>query len=73
MIQYIKQYAKVVMDAVQPRNSTAPIKQSPDSSRIVNSETAILHIGKELNRLDPRDFEPSAQAEFGLIGNLGGW
>ena len=45
--------------------------RSPDSVNIADLSTGLSNLVRELNRPDPRDFEPSVQADFVRIrGNL---
>jgi hypothetical protein len=72
MIQYIKQYAKLVIDSADERSGISQTMRSPPRSEVViDAMTGIRELAKELDRLDPRDFEPSAQLEFVRVrGNI---
>jgi len=61
MIEYIKEFIDVIV-SYEDKNVTLARKRygatSPDFARLTES------LAEELNRLDPRDFEPSARCDF---------
>ena len=72
MIEYIKQYARLVLDATGEESGVSRTNRSPQRSTVVSDAmSGIREIVRELNRLDPRDFEPAGQAEIVRVrGNL---
>ncbi len=72
MVEYIKQYAQLVLDSADEGSGLSRTMHSPPRSTvIIDAMSGVREIARELNRLDPRDFEPASQAEFLRIrGNL---
>src|SRR5438046_2331045 len=62
MVEYIKQYITLFMSSVQQQKG-GPKRDLAEETRI-SPFVAAEAIATELNRLDPRDFEPSSQCEF---------
>lgn len=72
MVEYIRQYAQLVIASADEQSGVSRTMHSPPRSAVVaDAMTGLKEIVKELNRLDPRDFEPASQSEFLRVrGNL---
>jgi hypothetical protein len=73
MVEYIKQYAKLICQSADERSGLHRTMHSPPLSEVViDAMTGLKELVKEINRLDPRDFEPASQTEFLRVrGNMG--
>jgi hypothetical protein len=63
MTEYLKRLAELILQNV-PRPGFKTGDPIPTERRVLSPPQAIEHLVIELNRLDPRDFEPSMQHEF---------
>lgn len=73
MVEYIKQYALLVRDSADERSGVGRVHRDPPESmmNVTDAMTGVKEIIKEINRLDPRDFDPLSQSEFLRVrGNL---
>src|SRR4051794_6973038 len=72
MVEYIRQYAQLVIASAVEQSGVGRTMHSPPRSAVVaDAMTGLKEIVKELNRLGPRDFDPASQSEFLRVrGNL---
>jgi hypothetical protein len=65
MVEYIRQYAQLVIANADEQSGVGRTQHSPPPSTVVaDAITGLREIVKEINRLDPRDFDPASQCEF---------
>jgi hypothetical protein len=72
MVEYIRQYAQLVIASADEQSGVFRTMHSPPRSAVIADAMAGLReIVKELDRLDPRDFDAASQSEFLRVrGNL---
>ncbi len=63
MVEYIKNYIALVLKASQ-HIGAAPVHPDPESRLVTDPFTGVKEVARELDRFDPRDFEPAAQTDF---------
>ena len=65
MVEYIKQYARLICGNADERSGLRSVTPSlPQGEVVIDAMTGLKELVKELDRLDPRDFEPASQPEF---------
>lgn len=70
MVEYIKRYVTLVLKASQNIGAAA-VHPDPETRLVKDPMTGVKEIARELDSLNPRDFEPAAQTEFVRVrGNV---